>query len=160
MFVQRKIIPILIIQTFVVIVATKITNTINNMTATKKSTIENPFGSNFQEATSGEIVKWEKVGQQVKGQVVSIDKQVNMKTGAKELVFTILQEDKSRVRVWERLSYRDNMKQVVVGQHIGFVFTEEKPAKDPGNHPYKVIKLFLGPIEEVSGSEDIDPPLS
>lgn len=123
----------------------------NNMADdTKKKATDNPWADdNFEEASQGEIIKWEKVGQEIKGKLTQIDSIPNEISGKTEMVFTVEQEDGTPIRVWERACFKPGMKQAVIGQLLKFKFLEERASrKNPTLNKYKLIKLYLGPIIE------------
>lgn len=110
---------------------------------------KNPFGEGFEEAKSGEFVKWEKVGQQLKGILIGVEhRESSINPGEMQKIYTIEQEDKTEVLVGGRKSIDSMMKKVVLGQWVGFLYAEDKPSKKKGYNAFKLVKVYPGQMDE------------
>ncbi len=112
----------------------------------------NPFGEGFEEAKSGNFVKWEKVGQQVKGILRSVHESDNFNKDGKQNVYVIEQEDGSDIQISSRGDGFDRaMSKVLIGQMVGLFYAEDIET-DKGN-AFKLVKVYPGQLVEESAGE-------
>ena len=106
---------------------------------------KNPFGDGFEEAKAGNFIKWEKIGDKVLGVLKAVRDADNYDKTGKQKVYTIEQEDGTKVQVSSRGEGFDNaMSDVLIGQKIGLMYAEDIETKK-GN-PFKLIKVYPGPL--------------
>ncbi|MCL5071561.1 MAG: hypothetical protein M1308_11805 [Actinobacteria bacterium] len=116
---------------------------------TKKQSEENPFGGDFKESQAGAFIKWEKVGQTFKGIYKDSYELENSLTGSMQKIYVFQGEDGSDYRIGSRgLAFDNQLKGAVYGQHVAFLFADEIESKKKGNNAFKLIKVYLGPLEK------------
>ena len=144
-------------------------------------TTQNPFEDamkDLQEVKSS-WVKWGKVGDYVRGTLVSI-REMNSnlpgKEGERVKVYELLTEcgqfhdidnDKKPVEpaitigkgeYWQiggKVGIDNQMRNVKIGQIIGMVFAEVKPSKTKGFNSLKIIKVRVGGMDPNFGTESL-----
>ena len=110
---------------------------------------KNPFGEGFSEVTAGEFVKWETVGQMVKGILVDVEEKENALSGGMQKIYTFEDEDGVEFRVGSRGKAFDSaMKKIVQGQWVALYYQEVIPSKVKGNNPFKLIKVAAGQMDD------------
>ena len=90
--------------------------------------------------------KYPNVGDKVEGTYT--DKRVTtnrLKPGEDQIVYTLKQEDDSFIDVYGKPAIDAQMRNIKIGQIIGFQFTEEKESKVPGYNNTKVVQVFANP---------------
>lgn len=109
---------------------------------------ENPFGAGYQEYVAGQFISWDKPGLTVNGILIDVKYKVPSTEYPDKLqtVYTLQLEDGREVRV-ARDCIDAAMKKVAIGQWVGLFYSEDVPAKKKGNKPFKLIKVYPGPMD-------------
>lgn len=110
----------------------------------------NPFGAGFEESQAGKFVKWTDVGQSVKGICTDIyEKENTLKGGEMQKIVVLELEDGTEVQVaLKDQSMVAACKKLLKGQWVGFIFSEQIPSKSKGYQDFKLIKTYLGQLDE------------
>ena len=124
---------------------------------TKEQT--NPFGEGFKEADAGAFIYWKEavpgtddgkkcipVGGSIKGTLLAVDEyESQINAGEMQKVYTIKTEEGEEYKIGSRGSRFDvQMRGVLVGQYVGFLYTEDIPSKKKGYSAFKLIKVYPG----------------
>jgi hypothetical protein len=117
---------------------------------------KNPWGE-FKESVSGEFVKWDEVGKEVKGILTDIEqRESSMNPGEMQNIFTLQLEDGTEVRVGGRKSIDSGLRTAVRGQWVLLKYEKDVPSKVKGNNPFKLIKVMLGNVDSNFGIEETE----
>lgn len=111
---------------------------------------KNPFGEGFVEAQPSPFIKWETVGQQVKGIFREVEeRESSINQGEMQKIYTLEDENGDDFRVGSRGKVFDGaMKKVLFGQWCGFHYAEDIPSKKKGYSAFKNIKVYPGQMAE------------
>lgn len=117
----------------------------------------NPFGADFQESQAGKFVKWEEKGQKVQGICTDIYERENaLKGGEMQKIVVLELEDGTDVQVaLKDSSMVGACKKLLIGQHVGFLFADLIPAKSKGYQDFKLIKVYLGQLDEAWSQKNV-----
>lgn len=117
---------------------------------------QNPFGEGFVEATSGKFIKWEEVGQQVKGVCIDIYERENtLKDGEMQTIVVLETEDGDTFQVALKDSgMKGACKKLVMGQNVAFLYADKIKSKVNGHHDFKLIKVYLGQLDSKFNNND------
>jgi len=132
---------------------------------------KNPFGEGFKEATAGSFIYWKEpvpgkddekkcisVGGSIKGTLTSVDEfESSINAGEMQKVYTIQTEEGAEYRVGSRGAKFDaQMRGVLIGQQVGFLYAEDIPSKKKGYSDFKLIKVYPGQMNPEFKSSDTD----
>ena len=93
--------------------------------------------------------KFEKVGDQLAGTLISRRIAKNQLTDKDQTIYEIFNKDGDVWNVGGKEGIDAQMRNIKIGQIIAFYFAEEKPAKQKGYYPTKIIKVLTkGKINE------------
>ena len=119
---------------------------------------QNPFGAEFVEATAGKFIKWEEVGQNVKGTCVDIyERENSLKNDEMQTIVVLEQEDGTDVQVsLKDASMKGACKKLVVGQQVAFLFADLIKSKVKGHQDFKHVKVYLGQLDPKFKTNEVD----
>lgn len=88
---------------------------------------------------------WENVGDKIEGTLVSKRVVFNQLKGEDQVVYEVKTEDGEYWNVGGKPAIDAQMKRVVLGQIVGFVFTKLVSATRRGYNPTKIIQVYANP---------------
>lgn len=123
---------------------------------------------NDQNKVTSNYMKFEKIGDKVEGTYV--EKRITMNTmraNTEQMVYSLKQADGTIIDVYGKPGIDAQMRNVRLGQVIGFEFVRQTPPKIAGHKPTNVIQVYANPNvvdqewlreqEEIRASEGANP---
>lgn len=95
--------------------------------------------------------KFDKIGDAVKGTLLSRRHQPGVDNYPAQEVYELKQEDGDIINVGFSVNKKyvlDRMRNVKIGQIVGFMFKSEIPSKTKGYAPAKSIEVYVGKMDE------------
>jgi len=87
-------------------------------------------------------IKFEKVGDRFAGTLISVRTAKNSLNGEDQQVYELLKKDGSIWNLGGKPGIDAQMRNIKIGQIIGFYFAEERKPSKPGYNPTKIIKVL------------------
>ena len=117
---------------------------------TKKVDVGLPNDDFFSEANEVRNNWWktEKVGDRIRGTLIAVREQLNTLSNAMQKVYELRLPDGTYWNVGGKVGIDAQMRNVKVGQVVGFLFKETKPATKKGFNDLKIIKVYAGEMDE------------
>ena len=100
---------------------------------------------NEKNKVTGNWMKFEKVGDRIKGTLVSTRNVINSLSGNNQTIYELLTEDGEYWNIGGKPGIDAQMKRVKLGQIVGFEFVEERKSTRPGYNATKIIQVYANP---------------
>ena len=104
--------------------------------------------------------KFEKIGDSIKGTLIAVRQQAGRDNYPDQEVYELKTEEGE---IWnvgfsvEKTYVTNRMRNVKLGQKVGFMFKDEIPSKTKGYAPAKSIEVYVGGMDESYEEPEKDP---